>query len=192
MPIGLNQHGCDPTCNGSCTVCTERTLKTSDFSQAAYGHFSGAMVDDFIKACEQGGCRCLSAEAIPLNRNWPPVHRVDPHHFGGSHQWCVPPQSARILLWASSGRNHEFVVGSTLGSHWRGYQSGSAERGARKRLKGAHPLPFVLPHACALGGTNECIMWCACVGRGWLLQRLGAGAVHDEHDSKLRFISQKV
>ena len=67
MPIGLNQHGCDPTCNGSCTVCTERTLKTSDFSQAAYGHFSGAeMVDDFIKAASKN---TKSAAVWMINNN---------------------------------------------------------------------------------------------------------------------------
>ena len=33
-----------------------------------------------------------------------------------------------------------------------------SERGPRKRLTGAHPLPFVLPHACALGGANHYVV----------------------------------
>ena len=44
-----------------------------------------------------------------------------------------------------------FGVGAYVGSERLGDTSGSAERGARERLTGAHPLPFVLPHACAVG-----------------------------------------
>ena len=38
-------------------------------------------------------CGCLSTEAVPIYRHRPLVNRVDPRHFGSSHQWCVPPQS---------------------------------------------------------------------------------------------------
>ena len=46
-------------------------------------------------------------------------------------------------------------MGSTLGSHRRGDPSGSAQPGARERLTGAHPLPFDLPDACAVGRAHH-------------------------------------
>ena len=45
-------------------------------------------------------------------------------------------------------------MGAYVGSDRRGDPSGSAERGARERLTSAHPLAYVLPHACAVGRAN--------------------------------------